>query len=390
MPNEIDIQEKKQAAFMALQSGSFLTASRKLTELSQAVPQDVSVWMGLSLASMQIADAEAALKAVDRALELQPRNFSVLLMKADILQEAGNPSAGATFYQAALQMAPPENQQTEKMKTEVARARRMVDQAAQKYETALRTSLAEEGFLTDRGRNRYDETIDILFAKRQIYVQQPHDFYFPRLPQIQFYDRSDFDWTPGLEAKTDAITAEVAQILRDDVAAFKPYLHARGGPRLEDIGLMDNVDWSAFYLIEMGQVVEENAARCPATMAALKSVPLCEVSDKMPSVLFSLLRPKTRIEPHNGLFNTRLICHLPLIVPDGCHLRVGNETRQWVKGETLIFDDSIEHEAANGGDELRVVLLFDIWRPELSDRDKDFIRAVFRTIDESSGEASDG
>ena len=47
------------------------------------------------------------------------------------------------------------------------------------------------------------------------------------------------------------------------------------------------------------------------------------------------------------MLNTRLICHLPLIVPNGCWLRVGNETREWEEGKLLIFDDSIEHEAKN-------------------------------------------
>ena len=31
-------------------------------------------------------------------------------------------------------------------------------------------------------------------------------------------------------------------------------------------------------------------------------------------VLFSVLKPGVRIPPHNGFLNSRLICHLPLIV----------------------------------------------------------------------------
>lgn len=345
--------------------------------------------MGLAVASMQISDAEAALKAVDRALELQPRHFPILLMKADVLQAIGDTRNAASFYQAALMVAPPENQQSEKMRVEIARAQEMSAQASEEYEVILRENLTGEGFLTQAGESRYDEAVDLLFSKRQIYMQQPLDFYFPGLPQIQFYDRSDFDWVPALEAKTEEIAAEVTQVLSEDAAAFEPYMRAQGAPVLNDMGLMDNADWSAFYLIEKGHVVEENAARCPATMEALKSVPLCEVSNKMPSVLFSLLRPKTRIAPHHGLFNTRLICHLPLIVPGDGALRVGNETRAWRRGEMFIFDDSIEHEAANDSDELRVVLLFDVWRPEFSNRDKDFVKAVFRAIDESGGDVAE-
>ena len=81
------------------------------------------------------------------------------------------------------------------------------------------------------------------------------------------------------------------------------------------------------------------------------------------------------------MLNCRLICHLPLIVPDGCWLRVGNETRQWEQGKLLIFDDSIEHEARNPSGEMRIILLFDIWRPELSDAERHGISTVFEAID---------
>ena len=89
-----------------------------------------------------------------------------------------------------------------------------------------------------------------------------------------------------------------------------------------------------------------------------------------PTAMFSLLRPGARITPHNGMFNTRLICHLPLIVPPGCGFRVGNEIREWEVGKLIVFDDSIEHEAWNDSDRDRVVLIFDVWRPELSAQER--------------------
>jgi aspartyl/asparaginyl beta-hydroxylase (cupin superfamily) len=77
------------------------------------------------------------------------------------------------------------------------------------------------------------------------------------------------------------------------------------------------------------------------------------------------------------MVNTRLICHLPLIVPENCGaIRVGNEARHWVEGEMLIFDDSMQHEAWNDSDRERVVLLFDIWRPELSEEERALVTTV--------------
>src|SRR5207248_7160597 len=97
---------------------------------------------------------------------------------------------------------------------------------------------------------------------------------------------------------------------------------------------------------------------------------MSKIGARTPAVLFSRLEPGAHIPPHNGMLNCRLICHLPLIVPAGCWLRVGNETREWEDGKLLIFDDSIEHEARNPSGEIRIILLFDIWRPELSEAER--------------------
>ena len=108
---------------------------------------------------------------------------------------------------------------------------------------------------------------------------------------------------------------------------------------------------------------------------------------RSPFALFSLLQPGAHIKPHTGLFNTRLICHVPLIVPRGCQIRVGNETREWEEGKALIFDDSFEHEAWNRSAEARVVLIFEVWRPEISADERRALTAMFEAIS-AYGEAS--
>ena len=75
--------------------------------------------------------------------------------------------------------------------------------------------------------------------------------------------------------------------------------------------------------------------------------------------------------------------HLPLLVPSGgdCGLRVAGESRRWERGKCLIFDDAFEHEAWNDTDADRVVLLFDTWHWELTDREVDSLRAMFREVE---------
>src|SRR5258708_7733125 len=145
--------------------------------------------------------------------------------------------------------------------------------------------------------------------------------------------------------------------------------------------MLNSPEWSAFYLWKNGAIVPENAARCPKPLSAVADVPLARVRNRSPSILFSLLRPGARIPPHTGEVNTRLICHLPLIVPPNCSFRVGNDTRVTVEGRAWVFDDTIEHEAWNGSDRTRVILLFEIWRPELTVEERGLVSAMFEAID---------
>jgi aspartyl/asparaginyl beta-hydroxylase (cupin superfamily) len=64
---------------------------------------------------------------------------------------------------------------------------------------------------------------------------------------------------------------------------------------------------------------------------------------------------------------------------------VGNDVREWIEGKAWAFDDTIEHEAWNDSDRTRVILLFDVWRPELTEEERALVISLFEAIDEHSG-----
>ena len=78
-------------------------------------------------------------------------------------------------------------------------------------------------------------------------------------------------------------------------------------------------------------------------------LPLVRIREHAPEVMFSVLTPGTHILPHRGVTNTRVVCHLPLVVPEDCALVVGGEQHEWREGEAVAFDDTYEHEAWNRG-----------------------------------------
>jgi len=324
-----------------------------------------------------------ALAALDHALALEPRNLRALVMKADHLAAAGDHRAASSFYRAAVNAAPPANQLPAELRSEISRAQAMCERYAAQFETFLRERLAAHGLA--EAPSRFRDSLDILTGRKQIYFQEPRQYFLPELPQIQFYDRSCFPWLDKLEAAVAEIRAELIEILKED-SAFKPYIEANPRlPQTENLDMLNNPAWSAFYLWKHGELVAQNAARCPRTVRALDDVPFARVRNRSPSVLFSLLRPGARIPPHTGEVNTRLICHLPLIVPDHCRFRVGNDTRVLAEGKAWVFDDTVEHEAWNASDRTRVILLFEIWRPELTLAERALVGAMFEAIDAYSG-----
>lgn len=227
-------------------------------------------------------------------------------------------------------------------------------------------------------RGRWREAASIMAKITTPYDPQPHRLFVPRLSAQPFHDRSNFPWVKALEAKTNSIRDELLRALQVKGEAFLPYVTLdRGGSMDEWKELNHSKRWSVFYLWLNGRRDEENMALCPETSKALELVDQAHIGGACPNAMFSALSPRTHIPAHSGESNARLVVHLPLVVPEKCGaLRVGFEEREWKVGEALIFDDSIEHEAWNHSDELRVVLLFDIWNPALSLKDREMVNAL--------------
>ena len=79
---------------------------------------------------------------------------------------------------------------------------------------------------------------------------------------------------------------------------------------------------------------------------------------------------------HCGPTNCRLRAHLGLKTPSNTFLRVANETRSWKEGEWLIFDDSFEHEVWHNGTSTRLVLIVDVWHPDITEEEKKTMSAI--------------
>ena len=365
----------------AFRHGDLTRAQLAFERLVAAHPGNTQGWINLALTHQGLKDEAAEQSAIDNALRTDPFDLIALILRANLLERQGLRHKAATVYGAVASVAPPMDALEPGIQGAVTHALQFRD----RYDADFGKFL--DGFLDQHyqqmaGENlaRFRESVDIMVARKRRYESRSMVFHYPGLVPVPFMPRARFPWLDAIEAGTDAIRAEFLQVHAAD-RGFTPYLaYPDDVPHNQFAELNNSERWSAFHLIADGKPVAEHAARCPQTMRLLAGAPQPDQPGRTPSAMFSLLAPRTRIPPHVGVSNVRLVTHLPLIVPEKCGFRVANETRGWTPGEAFVFDDTIEHEAWNDSDQLRVVLIFDIWHPDLTPPERAMITALTEGI----------
>lgn len=190
--------------------------------------------------------------------------------------------------------------------------------------------------------------------------QKPGFLYFPGLPAEPFLPRQAFPWYEALEDNSPVLREELLRVL-DSQPTLEPFLGPP--PPGGKAGGLDSPDgsatpqWDGFFFYRHGQRRDDNCERSPQTAAELEATSIVHIREHAPEALFSVLGPGSHILPHHGVTNTRVVTHLPLIVPGQCALRVADQQHQWQEGRCISFDDTFEHEAWNNSDQTRVILL---------------------------------
>ncbi len=361
---------------------------RAITLFEQAVeltPDDSSLWMKIAAMHRGTGNHVAALTSLHRALALTPLDFTALLMRASLLERLGDPDAGEAWGHALAQK--PDAELPPQLSAIAAQAEQKHAAWLNQREAQLKRQMAAaEAQAGDEERRRIERFRSNVLRRTKPFHSTPTHYQFPSLPEREFHPRRLFPWIEEVEAATDEIASEFQNVMKAERAELVPYVQYDDHlPMDQWRPLNRNPDWTAIHLIEKGRPIEANAAHCPATMALLERLPQPDVSGASPNAMFSLLAPHTAIPPHVGVSNTRLVCHLPLIIPDGCWFRVGAETRDWKRGHAFVFDDTIEHEALNPSDQLRVVFIFDVWAPDLTAAERDAVAALIGGSPEAEG-----
>ena len=363
---------------LRLEGGDAAAAAASLHKALALDPQPPVVWFNLARACQAAGDPGAELAALDEALARDAYFLPAILARCQTLCRLGRVEEGARLARSVLAGIADDSSFPPPIRARIGEVRALVAEHGGRRQSQFASALDEAAARfppADLSRAR-------LYAEqragtRKIYVNQPTDGHFPFLPAFEYFDRALFPWFDRLEAGTDAVRAELLSLWAEDDPNFRPYVtYAAGTPLNQWQDLNHSPRWSAWFLWENGVRNDANCARCPRTAALVEALPLLDIPAKGPTVMFSVLAPKTRIPAHTGSSNVRTTIHLPLVVPPGCGFRVGGETRSWREGEAWAFDDTIEHEAWNDSDAPRAILILDAWNPLLSEAERAAVRLI--------------
>jgi aspartate beta-hydroxylase len=378
-------------AMCALARGDLADAQIKLARAAELEPAQPEIWKNLGMVHLAADRAQPALECFDRALQQDPHHFVARLHRGAALERQGNRYEAVANYFGAIVAAQSRGQWLNDagtapgLRVPVKHAMRVVGEGRRQLFLDLLAPLrdrfgagslrrVEQGlliYLGDAPANYPDPR------------QRPKFFYVPGLRTQPYFERELFPWHAELEKNTQVIREELLGVLADP-RGIEPFLGTNDAKILEEqkalSGQRGAPQWNAFFFHRHGEVFEQNARRCPRTTEILESLPLVHIREHAPEVLFSVLTPGSHILPHHGVTNTRLVTHLPLIVPEDCAIRVGGVDHIWQEGRCVTFDDTFEHEAWNRSDKLRAVMLMDSWHPDLTEAEREAIALLVGAI----------
>ena len=204
--------------------------------------------------------------------------------------------------------------------------------------------------------------------------------YVPGLKAVAWWDnpKKEYAWAKSLQKSYKDIRKEFMSVMASP-NKLQEGNNIWAGALTTDAASYGE-GWKTLVLLNRGQWDETNANLFPATSRAIyeSGIPAAEA-------FFASMKPHSSIKPHSDFTNFVLTSHLPLVIPENgnnkCRLSVGDETRQWMEGEVMMFDTSIYHDAINDSDDMRYILMFRVWHPDLTADERNALQFIYDCLE---------
>jgi Aspartyl/Asparaginyl beta-hydroxylase len=270
----------------------------------------------------------------------------------------------------------------------------MVEQALMKRffpeEEEQKQRVVESWRLLERGYV-HDEFVGVTHFQRSADTSQCKQHchsYVPGLSIREFWNIDDSCFATGPSGKNwcHFLQSKYPQILREfqQVTSNLDQLKAKGNNiwagALTDDASSYGEGWKTLVLMDRGHWDPVNVNLFPVAAKAVhdSGVPAVEV-------FFASMQPHSQIQMHSDFTNFVLTSHLALDIPysgqDKCRIRVGDEVREWINGQVMVFDTSLLHDAANDSDKTRYILMVRLWHPDLSSREREALQFTYDCLE---------
>lgn len=373
----------------AFQRGDYGASEQWLRRALEVRPADAVLRQNLGLVHKARGETGDALRELDAALAERPAMPMAHLHRGELLCQAGRDRDAADALARAVALNPnlADRRRLDEAPEQVKRLVRRLEAARDRMQAQARRE-ALDGLAERFGESamaRARDFLAIFNGKREAAwdhpLQTPSWMFVPGLEPRPWYERDEFDWVARAEGAAPRIREELRSVLSDG-SDIQPYVPGDGPMHGDWRKLAGTTNWGSYHFYRGGVRQDEHCRACPETAALLESLPLMDAPGHAPEAFFSILRPGAHIPPHVGLANTKLAVHLALVIPPDCSITVGGETRGWTENEIIVFDDSFEHEARNASDDVRAVLITEIWNPQLTEAERESVRAVIAVGEE--------
>lgn len=307
------------------------------------VPNYAEARFNLAVALQAAGRHADAIAQLQKVVADQPGHAEAHFNLGELLRAANRPAEATAHFREAASLEP-----------------RLADRVAERLANGAGAGVGARPLDEQAAMQRMNAFIGS-FLKNQ---DNPRMGLYPGLSVRPSHEAAHLPAVRALETAYDAIRREIAVL-------------AEGDFHEESEGFMETAGWDVLVLYERGLKNVENCAKCPIITQIIESH--ATVRTLAGLMYVSKLRPGTHIKPHRGPTNMRLRCHLGIQIPEGdCGLRVGDQRLRWQQGRCILFDDHLEHEAWNHTSQDRIVLIIDLWHPDLTPTEIAFLEGLHR------------
>ncbi|BAZ54098.1 putative aspartyl/asparaginyl beta-hydroxylase [Nostoc sp. NIES-4103] len=235
-------------------------------------------------------------------------------------------------------------------------------------------------FLYPQGNiHRFEESVNLIAKNTSNSNEKINKFVYPGITHKPWYESDDYH---ALTMVTNTLKKQFNDIENEWLASLSSRKNII--PRYKPSEIFGETlkekdeNWKYYLIWRQGKFTDAALSLFPKTVNLVTK--LKPFLYPFGEVVFIIMEPGVVLPPHTDDINISLTCHLGIETPEDCGIKVGNETRKWARGEVFFFDNSFIHEAWNESQSNRVVMLLDLYHPELTKLERTLLEIALKYL----------